>query len=265
MVDKDENYAFPWGFHIGDLLKEGHDTIPLYTVSHDGGFCLLYDNVSEAKADKLLESLCLELLSTMPHESLKVDLFDVGKKKFYNLSPLQYIHLYKTAYNSEMMLALFEELEETVISRHNELLCCNRPTINEHNQKSKLKKMYHLVLMNLENFPTEEIDLRRIKNFVESASQAGVYVIAFGNQEIEQSESKTTQTILEHFKKIRVTQGEFAITKEIFEFVELLEDHRFESLDLDKSYLLQQTLTNANLENLLNPENIKLEENTKVK
>lgn len=264
MLDKDENYAFPWGFHIGDLLK-GDDTIPLYTVSNDGGFCLLYDNVSEARADKLLESLCLELLSTMPHESLKVDLFDFGKKKFYNLSPLQYIHLYKTAYNPKMMLSLFEELEETIISRHKELLCCNRPTISEHNQKSKLKKMYHLVLMNLENFPTKEIELRRIQNFVESASQAGVYIIAFGNQEIEQSESKTTQAILQHLKKIRVTQGEFAITEEIFEFVELLKDHHFESLDLEKSNLLQKVLTNADLESLLAPENIKLEENTKVK
>ena len=262
--EKDENYEFPWGFHIGDLLK-GHETIPLYTVSNDGGFCLLYDNVSEAKADKLLESLCLELLSTMPHESLRVDLFDFGKKKFYNLSPLQYIQLYKTAYTPEMMLTLFEELEETVISRHQEFLCCNRPTISEHNQKSKLKKMYHLVLINLENFPTEEFDLRRIKNFVESASQAGVYIIAFGNQEIEQSESKTTQALLEYFKKIRVTQGEFTITEEIFEFVELLEDHRFESLDLDKGDLMQKTLTNANLEGLMNPEKMKLEENTKVK
>jgi len=47
--------------------------------------------------------------------------------------------------------------------------------------------------------------------------------------------------------------------------MELLEDHRFESLDLDKGHLLQKTLTNANLESLMNPENIKLEENTKVK
>ena len=266
MIDKSENYAFPWGFHIGDLLK-GNDTIPLYTDSSDGGFCLLYDNVSEIKADKLLESLCLELLSTMPHESLRVDLFDFGRKKFYHLSPLQYIQLYKTAYDPKMMSSLFNELEDTIISRHKELLCCNRPTINAHNQKSKLKKMYHLVLINLENFPTEEFDLRRIKNFVESAFQAGVYVIAFANQEIEQSKSKskTTQAILDHFKKIRVTQGKFAITEEIFEFVELLEDHRFESLDLNKSDLMEQTLTNANLENLLSPENIKLEKNTKVK
>jgi len=90
-------------------------------------------------------------------------------------------------------------------------------------------------------------------------------VIAFGNQEIEKSENQATQTILEHFKKIRVTEGEFAITKEIFEFVELLEDHTFKSLDLDKGALMQKTLTNADIESLINPENIKLEENTKVK
>lgn len=264
MANKDENYAFPWGFHIGDLHKED-ESIPLYTDSSNGGFCLLYDHVSEAKADKLLESLCLELLSTMPHESLRVDLFDFGKKKFYHLSPLQYLQLYHTAYSTDMMSALFEELEETIISRHNELLCCNRPTINAHNQKSKLKKKYHLVLINLDNFPTEEIELRRIKNFVESAYQAGVYIIAFGNKEIEKSESKTTQAILEYFKTLNVIEGEFAITEEIFEFVELLNDHTFKPLDLDKNDFMQQILINANIENMLDPENVKLEENTKVK
>ena len=264
MADKDESYAFPWGFHLGDLHK-GNETIPLYTGSSDGGFCLLYDKASEKKADNLLESLCLELLSSMPHGSLTVNLFDVGKKKFYNLSPLQYIEVYNSVYNTEMMTRLFGEIEETIISRYEDLLCCNRPTINEHNQKSKLKQKYHLVLINLENFPTEEIELRRVKNFVESAAKAGVYIIAFGNQEIEKSESETVQTILQHFKKISVTAGEFAITEEIFEFVELLEDHRFESLNLDKGLLMQKTLTNADLGALLDPENIKLEENTKVK
>ncbi|MDQ7047885.1 MAG: hypothetical protein Q9M39_09900 [Sulfurovum sp.] len=264
MADKDERYAFPWGFHLGDLCND-NETIPLYTGSNDGGFCLLYDKVSEKKVDNLLESLCLEMLSTMPYESLKVDLFDFGKKKFYNLSPLQYIHLFQTAYNPDLMQNLFEELESTIISRYEDLICCNRPTISEHNQMSKLKQTYHLVLINLANFPTEDIALRRIQNFVESACKAGVYIIAFGDLETEQSENKNVQTILEHFKKIRVTEGNFAITEEIFEFVELLEDHTFKSLDLDKSDLLQKALTNADLESLMDPDNIKLEENTKVK
>lgn len=263
MEEKNQSYAFPWGFHLGDLHK-GNESMPLYTASSDGGFCLLYDDASEAKADDLLESLCLELLATMPHESLKIELFDFGKKKFYHLSPLQYIHLFRTAYNPEMMSALFEELETTIVSRYQELLCCHRPSISEHNEKSKLKQTYHLVLINLENFPTEEIELRRIKNFVESAAKAGVYIIAFGNQKIEQSESETTQEILEYFKKLKVTEKEFAITEEIFEFTELLKDHTFEPLALDKSHIMQQVMTNADLEKLLDPESIKLEENTKV-
>lgn len=174
------------------------------------------------------------------------------------------MQLFNVAYNPEMMSNLFAELEETVISRHQELLCCNRPNISEHNQKSKLKQTYHLVLMNLENFPTGEYELRRIKNFVESACLAGVYVVAFGYHEIEQSENETTQAILQHFKKIRVRDNKFEITKEIFEFMELLEDHRFDSLNLDKSALMQETLTNADLEKYMDPESIKLEENTKV-
>ncbi len=221
MAYEDKSYAFPWGFHIGDLHNE-ESIIPLYTNSSDGGFCLLYDKDSEGKADNLLESLCLEMLSSMPHGSLNINLFDFGKKKFYHLSPLQYMQLYKIAHNPEMISGLFKELEETIVSRHQELLCCNRPTIDQHNQKSKLKETYQLVLINLENFPTDEYALRRIQNFVESASQAGVYIIAFGYHEIEQSENKTTQTILQHFKKLRVTEGKFVITSDIFEFMELL-------------------------------------------
>lgn len=264
MIEKDERYAFPWGFHLGELMK-GSDKIPLFTHTSDGGFCLLYDKASEAKADSLLETLCLELLSTMPHESLKIDMFDFGKKKFYSLSTLQHVQLYETAYNPEMMIDLFSQLEKIIIRRHQELLCCNRPSITEHNQMSKLKETYHLVLINLKNFPTDEIELRRIQNFVESASHAGVYVIAFGYHEIEESASKNTQVILNYFKKLKVTEGKYSITKEIFEFVELLEDHTFEALNLDKGQLLQTIFANADLESLMDPENIKLEVDTKVR
>jgi len=263
MAKNDEKYAFPWGFHLGDLSKEG-GSIPLYTPTNDGGFCLLYDKASESKADHMMESICLELLSVLPYGSLKVDMFDFGKKKFYSLSPLQAIELYETAYDNEMMQTLFEKLEETIIARHNDLLCCNRPNISEHNQKSKLKETYHVVLLNLKNFPTEDIELRRVQNFVESAYHAGVYVIAFGYLDIENSENKNIQAILSHFKILRATEGKFAINKEIFEFTELLEDHTFEPLNLNKAELLQTIFSHADLENMMDPENIKLEENTKV-
>ncbi|PHQ90842.1 MAG: hypothetical protein COB42_04420 [Sulfurimonas sp.] len=263
MAEIKKKHLFPWGFHLGDLHK-GSQIIPLFTSTDDGGFCLLYDKASEAKADNLLQSLCLELLEQMPQESLKVHMFDFGRKKFYNLSPLTAMQLYNNAYNSQLTSKLFDELEAIIVSRYEELLCCNRQTINEHNEKSKLKQMYHLVLINLDVFPPEDLNLKRIQNFVESAQRAGVYIIAFAQEDEEQKRNETTQTILQSFKKLEVKNGEFLITKEIFEFQELLKDHDFKSLDLDKSSLMQKVLTNANLEQFLDPQAIKLESDTKV-
>ncbi|HHH18964.1 MAG TPA: hypothetical protein ENK86_00410 [Campylobacterales bacterium] len=259
----EENYAFPRGFNLGDLILEGN-RMPLLTPSEDGGFCLLYDDVSEKKADALLESLSLQLLEHMPLESLRVEMFDFGRKKFYHLSPLQYLSIYRVSHDDKMIAEHFEELEHTIITRHQELLCCNRPNLNAHNQKSKLKQNYHLVLINLHHFPTTEIELRRIKNFVESAVHAGVYVIAFGNQEIETSGHEGVQTILKHFKNLRVTNNEFEITSEIFEHTQVFEVATFEPLDLARPALLEQIMTNANPEERFAPESIKLETDTKV-
>ncbi|CAA6820580.1 MAG: Unknown protein [uncultured Sulfurovum sp.] len=264
MIEENKEYTFPWGFQLGTLYKD-ETSIPLYTTSEDGGFCILYDKESEPKVDLMLESLSLQLLSSMPTGSLEVDLFDFGKKKFYHLSPLQHVQLFKTAYTSEMINDLFKEIENTIVTRYTELICCNRPSINAHNQKSKLKQKYHVVLMNLANFPTEETTLREIENFVESAQKAGVYVIAFGYHDIEKNENLLIQVILQHFKTLKVRQNIFEITNDIFEFPELLDDHNFTSLDLDKSTLMEETLSNANLETFMNPDSIKLEENTKVK
>jgi len=259
MTTEEPNYAFPWGFNLGNLNENGN-RMPLLTPTEDGGFCLLYDDVSEKKADKLLESLALELLDTLPTEHLLVDMFDHGRKKFYQLSALQnYIHLYTVSYTQEMIEEHFKRLEEKIITRHEELICCNRQTMNEHNQKSRQKQNYHLVLMNLANFPHEEIELRRVKNFVESASQAGVYVIAFGNQEIKKSDNEGIQTILNHFKNLNVTNNEFDITPEIFEFTELLQTHTFEPLDLNKQMLHNNIMNNANLEARFIPEVLEAE------
>ena len=262
-VKKELIYTFPWGFHLGDFVN-GEENIPLYTPSNDGGFLLFYDKNSEKKVDKLLESLVLELLSSMPFDSLKVDMFDFGRKKFYNLSPLQYMETYRVSYTKEMIEQRFTELENMVIARHKELLCCTRRDINEHNQKSKMKQAYHLVLINLENFANDEIALRRVKNFVESACQAGLYVIAFGYDEILQSKNEQIQAIINYFKKIEVANNTFSISSKVFEFVELFETHTFTPLDLEKGMLLEEVMKNADLESFTDPENIKLESNTKV-
>lgn len=254
MKNEELNYAFPFGFNLGTLKGEGRK-IPLLTPTEDGGFCLLYDDVSEKIADDLLESLALQLVDSMPFESLLIDMFDTGRKKFYGLSPLQhYVQLYRISHDEEMMEYHFQELEAKIISRHEELLCCNRQSINEHNQKSRQKQNYHLILINLHNFPNNDIELRRIKNFVESAALAGVYVIAFGNQEIKKSDNEAVQMFLKHFKNLNVTNKEFDITPEIFEFTELLQTHTFEPLSLPKAQLRENIMENSNLEERFAPE-----------
>lgn len=263
MPDSKDSYQFPWGFHLGDLHKD-NESIPLYMKTDSGGFCLLYDKTSEAKADTLLQCLSLELLETMPAESLKVSMFDYGRKKFYNLSPLKPMQMYENAYDKKLSERVFNELEKTIVSRYQDILCCNRQTINEHNQKSKLKKNYHFVLINLEVFPEADFSLRRINNFIESAQKAGVYIVTFANLDILKSESETTQAFLKNFKQLHVKENNFEITEDIFEFCELLEDHEFKSLDLDKDDLMQKVLINANVEAFMDPTNIKLETNTKT-
>ena len=264
MATQEENYAFPKGFNLGDLTQDGNRVMPLLTPSEDGGFCLLYDDISEKRADTLLESLLLQLLEYMPLDSLRVDMFDFGRKKFFHLSPLQYVNLYRVSHNDKLIAEHFEELEHIIITRHQELLCCNRPNINEHNQKSKLKQKYYLVLINLENFPTVDIELRRIKNFVESAVYAGVYVIAFGNQKILASDNEGVQIFLNHFKNLQVTDGKFDITPEIFEHTQVFEVAAFEPLNLDRKALLENIMVKINPEERYAPESITLEMDTKV-
>jgi hypothetical protein len=263
MTQNEENYAFPWGFHLGDITTNSKKT-PLYTESKDGGFTLLYDKASEKSADRLLESLALELLSTMPYELLKISMIDKGRKKFYRLSSLQPIGLYEVAYDAKSIEGFFDRLEKMIIARHTELLCCNRQTIDQHNQKSRMKQNYHLVLLNIENFTQQGFSKRRIDNFLESAYQAGVYVIAFGNQELLQSKEETTQSILKRFKQLKVDNNQFHITPEIFEFQELLEEGAFAPLNIVNDQLMHKILAKADIESFLDPEAVTLEVNTKV-
>jgi len=52
---------FPWGIYIGDLIDD-NDTIPLCLDSKQGGFCLLFDESSEAIANNFIENINYENL-----------------------------------------------------------------------------------------------------------------------------------------------------------------------------------------------------------
>jgi hypothetical protein len=169
---QNQNYAFPWGIYIGDLIDNSSDTIPLCLDSKEGGFCVIFDKNSEPIANNFIENIALKLFEVLPIGDMVVDIFDFShKKRFMYLSSLQNDKLYDIAFNQRTATDKFDTIEEIALYRHHSILSYNTPT--------KFKEQYHLLLINLDSFPDEMSSVKRIKNFFDSAYEAGFYTIAF--------------------------------------------------------------------------------------
>ena len=237
-----ENHAFPWGIYIGDLIYN-NDTIPFCLNSKEGGFCVLFDSSSEQIANNFMENIALKLLEVLAIGDMVIDIFDFShKKRFMHLSSLQHKKIYDIAFNQNSATNKFNKLEEIALNRHHTILDFNTPTISDYNQKSRFKEQYHLLLINLDSFPDEMTSQKRIKNFFDSAYEAGFYTIAFGNQEVLKSESKATQAILKQFSHLHIKNKEINLTKELFEFIDLIEDYEFEYVNDNKDKIIENLL-----------------------
>lgn len=237
-----QNYAFPWGIYIGDLINN-NDTIPLCLDSKEGGFCVLFDDSSEKIANNFMENIALKLLEVLAIGDMVIDIFDFShKKRFMHLSSLQNEKLYDIAFNQNSTTDKFNKLEEIALNRHHTVLDFNTPTISDYNQESKFKEQYHLILINLDSFPDEMTSQKRIKNFFDSAYEAGFYTIAFGNQEVLESELKATQAILNQFPQLHIKNKEITLTKELFEFIDLIDDYEFEYVNDNKDKIIKNLL-----------------------
>lgn len=237
-----QNHAFPWGVYIGDLI-DNNDTIPLCLDSKQGGFCLLFDEESETIANNLVENIALKLFEVIPIGNIVVNIFDFGKPRFTHLSALQSAKLYDIAYSSNSASSQFNAIEELANSRLHHLLPPNFETLSEYNQQSSFKEQYHLLLVNLNDFPDDMTSQNRIKNFFNSAYEAGFYTITFGSQEVLKSESKSTQAILNQFPHLSIENREFKFSKELFEFSDMLEDYAFEYVNDKRDEIVENLLS----------------------
>jgi len=236
------NHTFPWGIYIGDLT-DNNDTIPLCLDSKQGGFCVLFDEASEAVANNFIENIALKLFEVLPIGDIVVDIFDFShKKRFMHLSSLQKEKLYDIAFNQNSATTKFNTLEEIALNRHHTILTHSTPTISDYNQESKFKEQYHLLLINLDSFPDEMTSAKRIKNFFDSAYEAGFYTITFGNIEVESSESKAIQAILNHFTHLYIDNKEILLCKEHFEFFDMTKDYEFEYVNDNKDKIIENLL-----------------------
>jgi len=237
-----KNHPFPWGIYIGDLI-DNNNTIPLYLDSKEGGFCVLFDESSEQIANNFIENIALKLFEVLPIGDIVVDIFDFShKKRFMHLSSLQNEKLYDIAFNQNSATNKFNDIEEIALNRHHDILTSTAPTISDYNQQSKFREQYHLLLINLDSFPDEMTSAKRIKNFFDSAYEAGFYTIAFGSQEVLESESKATQVILNHFTHLTIKDREIKLSKELFEFADMLEDYEFEYVNDNKDKIIENLL-----------------------
>ena len=238
--------AFPWGVYIGDLLDEQNSIIPLLLDSRQGGFCVIFDEGSEESATDLIESVALKLLDVVSTGDLVVDVIDFSiKKRFPYLASLKNNGLYHIAISQAEAKLQFEDLERIAIHRHHNLLNARTPDISTHNQTAKFVEKYHLILLNLEHFPDDFTAYSRLKAFIDSHYNAGFYLIAFGSQDILQSQNKATQYLLNKLTRLTVDHNKIAVTKAIFSHVDLLEGYSFEYLNLNKSLLLDKLLSHT--------------------
>ena len=237
-----KNHAFPWGIYIGDLI-DNNDTIPLCLDSKKGGFCLLFDENSETIANNFIENIALKLFEVLSLGEIVVDIFDFShKKRFMHLSSLQNEKLYNIAFNQNSATTKFNTLEEIALNRHHTILTHTTPTISDHNQESKFKEQYHLLLINLDSFPDDMTSAKRIKNFFDWAYEAGFYTIAFGSREVKSSESKATQVILNHFSHLNIENKKILLSRELFEFSDMIEDYEFEYVNDNKDKIIENLL-----------------------
>lgn len=242
-----QNQAFPWGIYIGDLI-DNNDTIPLCLDSKKGGFCVLYDETSETTANNFIENIALKLFEVLPIGHIEVDVFDFGKPRFMKLSALKTANLYNISFSKNRASDRFDALDELRNERLHTLLNDETPTLSEYNELHQASETYQLLLINLDDFPDEMSSEKRIKNFFDSLYEAGFYVIAFANREIKQSKSKATQAILRRLSSINISNGQFELSKELFEFSELLEEYAFEYVNDNKEKIVKQILTSFEAE-----------------
>lgn len=235
--------SFPWGIHIGDLLDEQGNSIPLLLDSRQGGFCVIFDDDSEETATNLIENVALKLLDVVSFGDLLVDVIDFSiKKRFPHLATLKSSGLYDIAINQPEAKLEFEDWEKIAIHRHHNILNANIPDISTHNQTAKFVEKYHLLLLNLEHFPDDFTAYSRLKAFIDSHYEAGFYLIAFGSQDILHTQNKATQYLLNKLLHLTVKRNKIAVSKDIFGHVDLLKDYSFEYLNLNKTLLLDKLL-----------------------
>jgi hypothetical protein len=231
---------FPYGILIG-YMENSQNKFPLLVDSKKGGFYVLFDNESEITANTFIENITLNLLEIMEYKHLKIRLFDFGKNRFLYLSTLKDKEVFNIAYSRDIANKEFDKLEEILQYRNHTLLNYEIPTLNDYNKNSDKKEEYYLIIFNLDSFPDDDISSKRIQNFIESAFEAGYFIISFSNKNIK-NKTNSAQVILDYYKDITIENNKFKINKELYPIKELDYIFNFSPIEIDREKAVKNIL-----------------------
>lgn len=234
----EKNHAFPWGVYIGNFMTRQNESFPVCLPANQGGFCTIFDSSSENVADNFIENVALQLLNALPAGDLCVDIFDFDHiLRFRHLSELQ--EHYTISLNVIQADKKFEALEQMSQTRHHNLLS-HHATLSEYNQQnSKFIEKYHVLMVNLDDFPHQSSLRKRLAAFFNSPLTAGFYFIGFGSEEILSTENKSTEYLLERFPILHAKNQEIALNHSIFPLAELAHSYDFHYVNENKSAIIE--------------------------
>ncbi len=196
---------FPIGIYISNAISNNNESIPILLPEESGGFCLLYDEQDELYANQYIENIILNLLNVIDLDNIELDIFDYSfKKRFYYLSKFKIFGIYNIFHKTEIAKKQFTQLGEVIFHRHNEFLSPEIDTISKYNLNSKFKEKYHILIINLEHFPDDYISHKILVEFIESAREAGIYIIAFASK--KETYEKKVQFLLDYLPNITLSQ-----------------------------------------------------------
>lgn len=198
------DYNFPSSIYCGDLNGKKNSIFPFVMPEEIGGFTVLYNN--EEKSNNFIESVMLNLLNTMPLDNIEINIFDYSlRKRFPYLSELRSSGIYNILNKSSLAKVRYNELEDIIRNRHDELLSPEITTISQYNAVSKFHEKYYILILNLSNFPDDYILDDNFIDFINTSREAGIYIISFMNISKQNTKKESIKYILDYFPTIEIS------------------------------------------------------------
>lgn len=227
--------AFPWGVNVAKIRhpKNG-ETVPGLLPTSPGGFLVSYVEGRTQEANLLIQNAVASILAQLPIQGANINVLDFSiKNQFSILSVLEASKIFKTHHFASDAMAYLEQVECLCVERHHNLLGSNFMTLSDYNQQATGPEPYTIIILNLNDFPTNAASIEKLSKVLSSAHEAGFYTILSCNisQEFSGADANKREQFLQF---VREKYPELNLKHEIVETRIEIKDQHHASKDLLK-------------------------------